>query len=156
VTDRHLRAAITGLAIAGLAIAAYLTWVHYAGVKPICSGISDCERVQTSSYAKLAGLPVALIGLAGYAAILASLSVRGEAGRVATAFLAFVGLGFTGYLTWAELFRIQAICQWCVASAVVMTLIAVLAIVRALRDPVTAPASRAPAPRPMRARAPQS
>jgi len=133
VTDRRLSAAIAALALAGLAIATYLTWVHYAGIKPICTGISDCERVQTSSYAKLAGVPVAVIGLAGYAAILASLLLRGEMGRMVGAFVAFVGLGFSAYLTWAELFKIDAICQWCVASAVLMTAIAVLATVRAVR-----------------------
>jgi uncharacterized membrane protein len=162
VTDRRLRTVIAGLALAGFAIATYLTWVHYAGVKPICTGISNCERVQTSSYAKLAGVPVAVIGVAGYAAILASLAVRGDAGRIAGAFLAFVGLGVSGYLTWAELFRIDAICQWCVASAIVMTLIAVLATVRALMSPEPARASwgplasPAPAPRPARARVPRS
>jgi uncharacterized membrane protein len=133
VSERHLRVAIAGLALAGLAIAAYLAWAHYADVKPICTGIGNCERVQSSSYSKLAGVPVAVIGLAGYAAILVSLALRGELGRVTGAFLAFVGLGFSGYLTWAELFRVEAICQWCVASAIVMALIAALATVRALR-----------------------
>ena len=157
MTDRQLRTAIAGLALAGLAIAAYLTWVHYAGVKPICTGISNCERVQTSSYAKLAGVPVAVIGVAGYAAILASLTMRGDAGRITTAFLAFVGLGLSAYLTWAELFRIDAICQWCVASAIVMSAIAVLAAVRVLGyERVTAPASSVPARRPTRARAQRS
>ena len=133
MSDTRLRLAIAALAVAGLAISGYLTWVHYADVKPICTGISNCERVQTSSYAELAGVPVALIGLAGYAAILGSLLVSGELGRVAGAFLAFVGLGFSAYLTWAELFRIDAICQWCVASAIVMAAIAVLTAVRVLR-----------------------
>jgi uncharacterized membrane protein len=141
VTDQRLRAAIAALAVAGLAIASYLTWVHYADVKPICTGISDCERVQTSSYAKLAGVPVAVIGLGGYAAILGSLLLRGDLGRVAVAFLAFVGVGFSGYLTWAELFRIEAICQWCVASALVMTVIAGLATARVVRG--AGPAGRA-------------
>jgi uncharacterized membrane protein len=74
-------------------------------------------------------LPVALIGVAGYVAILASLWLRPEV----TTLLAYIGLGFSGYLTWAELFRIEAICQWCVASALVMLAIAGLATLRALR-----------------------
>jgi uncharacterized membrane protein len=133
VSDRNLRLAIGVLALFGLGIAIYLTWVHYADVKPICTGFSDCRRVQTSSYAKLAGVPVALIGVAGYSAILVSLLLRGEVGRLTGAFVAFAGLGFSAYLTWAELFRIHAICQWCVASAVVMAAITVLAVVRAVR-----------------------
>jgi uncharacterized membrane protein len=124
-----VRRSLAALALIGLAVSGYLTWVHYAGLEPICSGISHCERVQSSDYAELAGVPVALIGLAGYLAIAASLWLRPEV----TALLAYVGVGLSAYLTWAELFRIEAICQWCVASAVVITSIAVLATLRALR-----------------------
>jgi uncharacterized membrane protein len=125
-----MRTAIAGLSLFGLGVAGYLTWVHYAGVEPVCTGISDCERVQSSDYARLAGIPVAVIGLVGYVAILASLWLPAQV----TAFLAYVGVGFSSYLTWAELFRIDAICQWCVASALTLAGIAVLATVRALRD----------------------
>jgi uncharacterized membrane protein len=124
--------AIAGLALVGLAISAYLTWVHYAGIEPVCTGISDCERVQSSDYAELVGIPVAVVGVVGYAAILASLRMRVEV----TAMLAYLGLAFSAYLTWAELFRIEAICQWCVASALVALAIAVLATVRALGAPL--------------------
>ncbi|HEY1275049.1 MAG TPA: vitamin K epoxide reductase family protein [Thermoleophilaceae bacterium] len=121
--------ALAALSLVGLAIAGYLTYVHYGEVEPFCTGISDCVRVQSSEYAEIAGVPVALIGLFGYLAILGSLWLAPEV----TALLAYIGLGFSAYLTWAELFRIHAICQWCVASALVMTAIAVLATVRTLR-----------------------
>ena len=111
--------AIAGLALLGLAISIYLTWVHYAGIEPVCTGISNCERVQSSDYAELMGIPVAVIGIAGYAAILASLWMRVEV----TALLSYLAVAFSGYLTWAELFQIDAICQWCVASAVLMTIL---------------------------------
>ena len=124
--------AIAALAVIGLAISAYLAWVHYAGIEPVCSGISDCERVQNSSYAELVGVPVAVLGVVGYAAILASLWARVEV----TALLAYLAVAFSGYLTWAEVFRIDAICQWCVTSAIVTLLIAVLATVRALGVPL--------------------
>ena len=120
--------AIAGLALLGLAISAYLTWVHYAGIEPVCTGISDCERVQSSDYAELVGIPVAVLGLVGYSAILASLWTRVEV----TALLSYFAVAFSAYLTWAELFRIEAICQWCVASALITLAIAVLATVRAL------------------------
>ena len=72
------------LAVLGLAVAGYLTYVHYAELEPICAGGGGgCERVQNSSYAELAGVPVAVLGLVGYALILASLWVPGDAGRVA-------------------------------------------------------------------------
>lgn len=121
--------ALAALAVAGALVSVYLSWVHYAGVEPICSAVSDCERVQNSDYAELAGIPVAVIGVVGYVAILVSLRLRAEV----TALLAYAGVGFSAYLTWAELFRIEAICQWCVVSAVAVTSIAVLASVRALR-----------------------
>jgi uncharacterized membrane protein len=124
--------AIAGLALLGLAISIYLTWVHYAGIEPVCTGISDCERVQTSGYAELVGIPVAVLGIVGYAAILASLTLRVEV----TALLAYLAVAFSAYLTWAELFRIEAICQWCVASALASLAIAVLATFRALGAPL--------------------
>jgi uncharacterized membrane protein len=124
--------AIAGLALLGLAISIYLTWVHYAGIKPVCTGISDCERVQTSDYADLVGIPVAVLGIVGYGAILASLRTRVEV----TAMLSYLALAFSAYLTWAEVFKIEAICQWCVGSAVITLVIAVLATVRALGAPL--------------------
>jgi uncharacterized membrane protein len=124
--------AIAGLALLGLAISIYLTWVHYAGIEPVCTGISDCERVQTSEYADLVGIPVAVLGIAGYAAILVSLRMRVEV----TALLAYLALAFSAYLTWAEVFKIDAICQWCVGSALITLAIAVLATVRALGAPL--------------------
>jgi len=137
---------IAVLAVLGLGVAGYLTYVHYAGIHVLCAASGGCETVQTSSYAKLAGVPVPVLGLIGYAAILASLFVRGEAGRLATAGVALVGFGFSLYLTYLELFVIKAICQWCVGSAVLMTAIAVLAVIRLLRAPAAVPASGAGAP----------
>jgi uncharacterized membrane protein len=131
---RALTVAIAALGAVGVGIAGYLTYVHYAGIDPIFTGGGGgCHTVQSSSYAELAGIPVAVLGLAGYLAILASLRVPGERGATATALLALVGFGFSAYLTYLELFEIDAICQWCVASAVVMTLLAVLGVTRLLR-----------------------
>jgi uncharacterized membrane protein len=131
VTDGRLRLAIAALAVAGTAIATYLTYVHYADVEAFCvAGGGGCERVQTSDYAELAGIPVAVLGLIGYALILGSLFVPGDPGRLAGAVLALSGFGFSAYLTYRELFTIDAICQWCVASAVVMTALAALTVWR--------------------------
>src|SRR5437868_6035022 len=126
-----LRRVTLALALVGAGIAGYLTWVHYAGIKVVClAGGGGCEKVQSSSYAELAGVPVALLGLLGYVGILASVIVlREEPERLAVAFLSLVGFGFSMYLTWAELFRIHAICQWCVASAAIMTALAAISLV---------------------------
>jgi uncharacterized membrane protein len=131
MTERRLRIAIAALAVAGLGVAGYLTWVHYGDLEPICvAGSGGCERVQTSDYAELAGVPVALLGVIGYASILASLALPGDGGRFAGALLALAGFGFSAWLTYVEVFEIDAICQWCVASAVIMTALAVLTSLR--------------------------
>jgi uncharacterized membrane protein len=133
VTDRSLRLTMTVVAAAGLAIAGYLTWTHYAGHQPVCLASGGCERVQTSSYADLAGIPVALIGIAGYAVILGTLALRSEGAVVLSALAALVGFGFSAYLTYVELFTIDAVCQWCVASAIAMTVLALAAAWRLMR-----------------------
>lgn len=69
-------------------------------------------------------MPVAVIGPAGYLAILASLAPSDPRGRSVTVFLALAGAGFSAYLTYLELAVIDAICQWCVASAIVMAALA--------------------------------
>ena len=129
-----LRGATAALALAGVAIAGYLTWVHYAGLDPVCvGGAGGCERVQSSPWAELAGVPVAVLGLAAYATILVSLALPEAPGRSLAAFLSLVGFGFSAWLTYVELVKIEAVCQWCVASALVMTALAAVSVARNLR-----------------------
>ena len=134
VSDRRLAVAIAATCMLGIAIAGYLTYVHYAGIKVLCLASGGCETVQSSRYAKLDGIPVALLGLGGYISLLASLAIRGEAGRLGGFALAFTGFGFSAYLTYRELFTIHAICQWCVASAVLMSALAALTLTRVFRS----------------------
>jgi uncharacterized membrane protein len=123
------------LTVVGLAVASYLTYIHYAGIKPLCGrNGGGCEIVQTSEYSKLAGVPVALIGLIGYVAILGSLLVpENETSRLATVAFTVIGFGFSAYLTYRELYSIHHICEYCVSSAVIVTLLMCLAIWRFLR-----------------------
>ena len=134
MSARTLRVILIVLTVAGVGVASYLTYVHYSGIKVLCTGHGSCAKVQTSQYSKLAGVPVALIGLIGYAGILASLLLpESETSRFATVCLTVIGFGFSAYLTGRELFSIHAICEWCVSSAVIMTLIVCLSIWRFLR-----------------------
>ena len=134
LSSRRLTIAIMILCLLGIADAGYLTYVHYEGLKVVClSGGGGCETVQASKYAKIGGLPVAVLGLAGYIGILGSLAIKGELGRAAGFALALVGFAFSMYLTYRELFTIHAICQWCVGSAVLMTLLTILTLYRFLR-----------------------
>lgn len=143
--DRRLRLAICVLALIGIGIGTYLTYVHYEGLKVLCLSSGGCETVQSSKYAKLDGIPVAVLGLAGYIGILLSLALRGDTGRAAGFGLALVGFLFSMYLTYRELFTIKAICQWCVGSAVLMTLLLILTAIRLLRyEPPPEPAKPIP------------
>jgi uncharacterized membrane protein len=118
------------VAALGLGIAGYLTVVHYAGAQPVCAIAHGCATVQKSAYSELAGVPVALLGLLGYAGILASLAGDGDRARTATAGIAFAGFGFSLWLTYTEVFVLHAICVWCVASALCMTVLAGLSVAR--------------------------
>jgi uncharacterized membrane protein len=133
--DRRLRLAAVVLALLGLAVAGYLTYIHYEDVRPVCGLGGDCEKVQTSAWSELAGIPVALLGLLAYATILAALFVRREEALIVAALSALVGFGFSAYLTYRELFTIDAVCPWCVASAIIMTLLAVVTTARLVRAP---------------------
>lgn len=129
--DNGLRGLLTAVSVAGLAVSLYLTWVYATGAPPVCAGGGHgCETVQNSPYSSLLGVPITALGLLGYAGLLVSAALRGVAGALSGLFLALLGTLFSGYLTWLELFVIEAICQWCVASAVLMTAALVLTALR--------------------------
>jgi uncharacterized membrane protein len=140
VRAEPLRAVAIALAVIGIALAGYLTYVHYANIQVACvQGHNECEAVQTSVYSKLAGVPVALLGLIGYIVILGSLLVRQtETTRLATLAVTLGGWGFSVYLTYREVFSLEKICEWCVGSAILMTILMLLSGWRFLRgDPRT-------------------
>jgi uncharacterized membrane protein len=134
MSRRTVRIAMIVLVVIGLGIASYLTYVHYAGIKPACTAGESCTKVQTSIYSKLVGVPVALMGLIGYIVILASLLVREtETSRFATLVFTLAGFGFSAYLTYRELFSIHAVCEWCATSAGIMTILMLMSVWRFLR-----------------------
>ena len=123
------------LALAGLLVATYL-WLYKIGVIGVLQcGTGGCEAVQASRYAELLGVPVAFVGVAGYAALLGvglvGVQPAFAADRRVTlllAALATVGFAFALYLTAIELFVLHAMCRWCVVSAAIITAIWVLAL----------------------------
>jgi uncharacterized membrane protein len=152
------------LVVIGLADATYLSVVHYAGLKVLCAASGNpCATVQASKYSFLAGIPVALIGAVGYVLILGSLLMRErEYTRLATLALVLFGFGFSAYLTYQETFTIPGhpiYCEWCVGSAIILTILLIMSLIRYLNSPLPgmpppasgatpAPASTAPSPRP--------
>jgi uncharacterized membrane protein len=129
VSERSLRIAVAALALVGAGIAGYLTYTRYAHVTIACT-TGGCETVQSSDYAEIVGIPVAVLGLAGYLGIFATTLFPGELARVAGAGLALGGLAFSVYLIFVQVFAIGAFCQWCLASDVVMALLAAATLAR--------------------------
>ncbi len=140
MSQKSLRVVLIVLSAIGLCLAAYLTYLHYSGTTPPCSIKGNpCSQVQKSRYSELAGVPVALIGLIGYIVILGSLLVReNETTRFATAALTLGGFGFSLYLTYREVFTLHKICEWCVSSAILMTVLVILSTWRFLRGDIDA------------------
>ena len=129
----RLRTAIVAACLVGIAIAAYLTYVHYSHTAPVCT-TGGCEKVQKSKYAELDGVPVALLGLIAYVTLLGLAFVRGVNAATVGVFVAAVGVAFSGYLLWAQLGPINAICQWCLGNDVTIAVVAALYVVRLLTE----------------------
>jgi uncharacterized membrane protein len=132
-TEGTLRRIATFFAVFGIGVATYIAIAVAGGDAPACiAGGGGCEKVTESSHSELLGIDVAVIGVVGYVLLLVAALLRGDGTRMAGFGLALFGFGFSVYLTYLELFRIDAICQWCVASAVSMTVLFVVNTIRML------------------------
>jgi uncharacterized membrane protein len=133
LSERNLRVAAAVLSLAGIGVATYIAIAEGGGGAPKClaAGGHGCETVANSHYSHLAGINVAVIGIFGYALLLGAAIAPGDPGRFGGFLTALVGFGFSAYLTYLELFVIDAICQWCVASAILMALSLAIAATRA-------------------------
>lgn len=121
------------LSAAGIVVSGYLVSKRFTGGSLACSRWAQCDAVNNSVYAVMYGVPVSVIGLAGYALLfaLALMAVWSEARRhrpllMLSFFLSLGGVAFSIYLTYIEVFLIQALCSWCVASAIIITLLALV------------------------------
>jgi uncharacterized membrane protein len=127
----------------GIFISGYLVIKRFTGGNLACTRWADCDVVNNSVYSQFYGVPVCVIGLAGYLVLLvlalAALWTHGRAQHqvlLLSLLLALGGVGFSVYLTYLEIYVIEALCSWCVASAIV---IALLAIVTAVTVRLAAP-----------------
>jgi len=136
----------------GVLTSGYLSIKRFTGGSLACSRWAQCDVVNNSLYAKISGVPVSFIGLAGYLLLLglALTALESDGGtrrRLVTSgfVLALCGVAFSAYLTYIELYVIEAICSWCVASAIIITLLAVVGGVNIWRTaPGRARASTSP------------
>ncbi len=114
------------LAMAGLGVSSYLAYTHWADASVACGGLGNCSTVNESEYAEMAGIPVALLGVFFYSAlaVVALAWLWWRPFGLDWPVLAFWGMSvggtlFSAYLTYIELFVLEAICVYCVASAAI-------------------------------------
>jgi uncharacterized membrane protein len=132
--------ATLALAILGALDATYLLIYKLTGNPQMCLGNGGCHNVNFSSFSEIYGIPVSVLGLAAYLAIAfilfleARLKLAKENGPLAIFAISLGGVAFTAYLTYVEIYVINAICPFCVASAIIITFIFVLAIIRLVKQ----------------------
>lgn len=119
------------LALVGLAVSTYLLTVHWGWWNAVCLGVGNCELVNTSRYSEFLGFPVALLGMGVYGGIflLGAALVRGITGAWISRLVFIggaIGVVFSLYLTYIEVFVLYEICPWCVLSALIILSIAIL------------------------------
>ena len=129
------------LTIIGLLVSIYMTIYKITSNDSMCVGSGDCKTVNASRYAEVYGIPVAVLGVAGYSAILAVLLLERKPGFFQqNGTLLFFGLSLTGflftlYLIFVETVLIKAYCPFCITSQTVMTIIFIISVIRLVRQP---------------------
>ena len=127
------------LAIAGMGVAAYLTYTHYADQPIACAGMSGCAAVENSEYSTILDIPVGLLGMLFSAGLLALVVARvarlplaKEWAPLAAFSMTLTGVAFAAYLTYIELFVLDAICIWCTSFAGIVTVAWLITLVDVL------------------------
>jgi uncharacterized membrane protein len=129
------------LTIIGLLVSIYMTIYKITSNDSMCIGSGDCKTVNASRYAEVYGIPVAVLGIAGYSAILAVLLLERKPGLFQqNGTLLFFGLSLTGflftlYLIFVETVLIKAYCPFCITSQTAMTIIFIISVIRLVRQP---------------------
>ena len=130
------------LACLGVLDASYLLIYKLTSNNAMCLGNGGCHDVNFSPYSQIAGIPVSLFGMAAYllmAVILlleSRLEIAKDDGPLAIFGVSLAGTIFTGYLTWIEIYVIHKLCPFCVASAIIIVMIFILAVVRLVKQTV--------------------
>lgn len=139
--DKWLYRVSAALVLIGLAVSIYMTVYKLTDNQAMCLGSGDCSVVNASRYSEVNGIPVAVIGIAGYSAILAALLLERndgffkDNGTLLMFGMALTGFVFTVYLVYVEFALLKALCPFCLTSQAAMTLIFILSIIRLVRQP---------------------
>lgn len=127
---RTLLLGIVLLGLIGIGIAGYLTYVHYNEDALVCT-TGGCETVQQSEYSTIGDIPIAIFGLLMFttvtllaaARLTSRVSIPFEPATTLAWTLLLTSLLYYAYLTYIEIFDLDAICQWCVASSIIALLL---------------------------------
>jgi uncharacterized membrane protein len=128
-------------AIAGMAISVYMVIFKVYSIEAMCLGNGGCSTVNASPYSEIYGIPVAAVGFIGYLAILVTLILENyvsffeENGPLLEFGMGLAGVVYSAYLTYLEFYVIHAICPFCVASAIAITLCFIIALIRLIKQP---------------------
>jgi uncharacterized membrane protein len=139
--DKWLYRASIALVVIGLFVSIYMTIYKVSGNEGMCLGSGDCSTVNASRFSEINGIPVAVVGILGYVAILAvhffenRNSFFRKNGTLLIFGMSLTGFIFTMWLVYVELALLNALCPFCVTSQVAMTLIFIIAIVRLIKQP---------------------
>lgn len=139
--DKRLRQITIALTIIGLLVSIYMTIYKVTNNETMCIGSSGCSEVNASRYSEVNGIPVAVLGVAGYAAILALLFLEQrpglfqQNGSMMFFGVSLLGFLFTLYLIYIEVALIKAYCPFCLTSQAVMTIIFIISVIRLIRQP---------------------
>ncbi len=130
------------LTIIGLAVSIYMTIYKLTDNQNMCIGNGGCSKVNSSVYAEVYGIPVAVFGMVGYAALMVMLFIENRNsflqanGTMIIFGLALIGFLFTLYLIYVEVALIHALCPFCLTSQIAMTIFFILSVIRLVRQPI--------------------
>jgi uncharacterized membrane protein len=139
--DKRLSNIAVILTIAGLLVSIYMTIYKFTDNEKMCIGSGGCSVVNSSRYSEVSGIPVAVLGVTGYSAILAVLLLERknkffeQNGTMLFFGLSITGFLFTVWLIYVEIALIKALCPFCLTSQAVMTVIFILSVIRLIRQP---------------------
>jgi uncharacterized membrane protein len=140
--DKKLYWSAIVVSVIGIGISIYMTIFKLTSNDAMCLGNGGCSVVNASRYSEINGIPVAVFGLAGYFAIMAALLLEPrlkffkENGNLLAFGMSLTGVLFTAYLTYLEIYVIKAICPFCVASAIAISLVFILTLIRLVRSEI--------------------
>jgi len=139
--EKRLTQLTLAFIVVGLLVSIYMTIFKITSNESMCIGSKDCSVVNASRYSEVNGVPVAVIGVVGYASLLALLWLGTrpgffqQNGSMIFFGVSLIGFLFTAFLVYVEIALLKAYCPFCITSQVSMTIIFILAVIRLIKQP---------------------